>query len=37
VIDATTLTALKMPNRGGFVADPRPDVKATNCMSNCAK
>ncbi|CAE6797926.1 hypothetical protein NSPZN2_70185 [Nitrospira defluvii] len=25
-IDAQTLLAVKMPNRGGFVSDPRPDV-----------
>ncbi len=35
VIDAKMLTQLKMPNRGGFVADPRPDVKNTDCMQNC--
>jgi cytochrome c len=26
VIDDRTLPAVKMPNRGGFVSDPRPDV-----------
>jgi cytochrome c len=26
VIDATTLPNVKMPNRDGFVSDPRPDV-----------
>ncbi len=26
VIDAKTLPKVKMPNRDGFVADPRPDV-----------
>ena len=26
VMNATTLPAVKMPNRDGFVADPRPDV-----------
>jgi len=26
VLDARTLPAVKMPNRDGFVADPRPDV-----------
>lgn len=26
VIDAQTLPAVKMPSRGGFVSDPRPDV-----------
>ena len=27
VIDATTLPAIQMPNRHGFVPDPRPDVR----------
>jgi cytochrome c len=26
VLDATTLPAIQMPNRHGFVPDPRPDV-----------
>jgi hypothetical protein len=26
VMDATSLPKVKMPNRDGFVADPRPDV-----------
>lgn len=26
VMDAITLPAVKMPNREGFVSDPRPDV-----------
>ncbi len=26
VMDATTLPAVKMPNREGFISDPRPDV-----------
>jgi hypothetical protein len=26
-LDATTLSAVKMPNRAGFTDDPRPDVK----------
>src|SRR3990167_2516786 len=26
VMDAQTLPAVKMPNREGFVSDPRPDV-----------
>ena len=25
-LDAAALTAVRMPNRGGFVNDPRPDV-----------
>jgi mono/diheme cytochrome c family protein len=37
VIDAGTLISLKMPNREGFVGDPRPDVKDAGCMHNCAK
>lgn len=36
-IDGKTLTALKMPNRGGFMVDPRPDVKNSECMHNCGK
>ncbi len=27
VMDARTLPAVRMPNRDGFVPDPRPDVK----------
>jgi S-disulfanyl-L-cysteine oxidoreductase SoxD len=27
VMDATSLPKVRMPNRDGFVADPRPDVK----------
>lgn len=34
-IDAGTLTALKMPNRDGFVPDPRPDVRTTGCTQDC--
>src|SRR6266508_3441796 len=30
VMDARTLPSVKMPNRDGFVADPRPDVGPTN-------
>jgi S-disulfanyl-L-cysteine oxidoreductase SoxD len=26
IMDAKTLPKVKMPNRDGFVADPRPDV-----------
>src|SRR5260370_38822048 len=29
VMDARSLPQVKMPNRGGFVADPRPDTGAT--------
>jgi hypothetical protein len=28
VLDPTTLPRLKMPNRDGFVSDPRPDRPA---------
>jgi cytochrome c len=28
VIDAVTLPAIQMPNRHGFVPDPRPDVSS---------
>jgi cytochrome c len=27
VMDATSLPRVRMPNRDGFVADPRPDVR----------
>jgi len=27
VMDRTSLPKVKMPNRDGFVADPRPDVR----------
>jgi len=30
-----TLAAVQMPNRDGFIADTRPDVKAVRCMDNC--
>jgi len=35
VMNAQTLAAVKMPNRDGFIADTRPDVKAARCMSDC--
>jgi uncharacterized membrane protein len=35
VIDATSLAAVKMPNRNGFVRDPRPDVHNVACMLRC--
>jgi S-disulfanyl-L-cysteine oxidoreductase SoxD len=34
-LDAKSLAAIKMPNRDGFVGDPRPDVKNQACSSNC--
>ncbi|MGA2549895.1 MAG: cytochrome c [Burkholderiaceae bacterium] len=36
-VDAQTLTTLKMPNRDGFISDPRPDVKDAGCQNNCVK
>lgn len=35
VMDAASLTALRMPNRDGFIVDDRPDVRASRCMSDC--
>ena len=35
VIDAKFLTELRMPNRDGFVGDPRPDVQSAACMRDC--
>jgi hypothetical protein len=26
ILDATTLPQIRMPNRDGYVSDPRPDV-----------
>jgi len=35
-LDANSLPEIRMPNRDGFESpDPRPDVNATACMSNC--
>lgn len=34
-LDAKTLSAIKMPNRGAFTGDPRPDVRNSPCMANC--
>jgi cytochrome c len=34
-LDARTLSAIKMPKRGMFVGDPRPDVKNRECMTGC--
>lgn len=36
-MDARTLSAVKMPNRDGFVSDPRPDVKSSACYRDCVK
>lgn len=35
VVTAASLRSLKMPNRNGFIADDRPDTKASRCMRNC--
>lgn len=35
VMDAKSMTSLRMPNRDGFIPDDRPDVKATRCMTGC--
>jgi cytochrome c len=35
VMDAKALTAVKMPNRDGFILDNRPDAKAIRCMKDC--
>lgn len=35
VMNATSLPAVRMPNREGFIVDDRPDTKATRCMSQC--
>lgn len=35
VLDAKSITAIKMPNRDGFIVDDRPDTKAERCMENC--
>jgi mono/diheme cytochrome c family protein len=37
VMDAKSMSAVKMPNRDGFIVDDRPDVKAVRCMKDCLK
>lgn len=34
-VDADKLRQIEMPNRDGFVPDPRPDVSNTPCMRDC--
>jgi cytochrome c len=34
-LDARTLSAIKMPNRGMFTGDARPDVKNPACVADC--
>jgi len=35
VMDARSVTTLRMPNRDGFIVDDRPDTNAKRCMSGC--
>ncbi len=35
VLDRDALIKMQMPNAGGFIDDPRPDVKSPQCMTNC--
>lgn len=35
VLDAARLPRVQMPNRNGFVADPRPDLHNTPCRVDC--
>ncbi len=35
VMDAHTLPRVQMPNRAGFVGDPRPDTDAVPCLRGC--
>jgi cytochrome c len=37
VLDQTTLPQVKMPNRNGFVADPRPDIRPDTTTPNSRK
>jgi mono/diheme cytochrome c family protein len=34
-LDARSLSAIRMPNRGMFTGDPRPDVKNPACVAGC--
>jgi len=34
-LDATSLAAIEMPNKDGFIVDDRPDAAATRCLSDC--
>jgi cytochrome c len=34
-LDASTLSAIKMPNRNMFTGDTRPDVKNPACVTGC--
>jgi len=35
VVDAKTLTSIRMPNRNGFIVDDRPDTRTVRCMTDC--
>lgn len=35
VMDAATLPKVQMPNRNGFVLDPRPDLHSAACRVDC--
>lgn len=35
VMTEATLPKVQMPNRNGFVSDPRPDIKSEPCQVNC--
>ena len=35
VMDAATLPKVQMPNRNGFVGDPRPDIVNVPCKTDC--
>ena len=34
-LGADNLASIKMPNRGNFYVDDRPDVKVDRCMTDC--
>lgn len=34
-MNATSLAAIRMPNRDGFIVDDRPDTNAVRCMQDC--
>ncbi|WP_299179548.1 c-type cytochrome [uncultured Neptuniibacter sp.] len=36
VLTKDNLAQIEMPNQANFFVDPRPDVKNTRCMKNCA-
>ena len=34
-LDQSSLAEIRMPNRNGFVDDPRPDVNSPACEERC--